>query len=133
MRQAAAFPYRFQNGRGGPIQVLLVTSSCQRWILPKGDIDFGFAPHRAAEKEAFEEGGVRGTVSDRSIGSFCHRKDRNGAAISIEVEVYPLEVAHELSHWPEMHRRERRWLSLEEAAGVVEDGDLAEIIRSFQR
>ena len=65
MRQAAAFPYRLvegSNGSSGSIELLLVTTGSGRWIIPKGDVDHGMAPHLAAEKEAFEEGGVRGRI-----------------------------------------------------------------------
>ena len=49
MRQVAAFPYRSVEGS---LELLLVTSSNGRWIIPKGDVDEGMAPHLAAEKEA---------------------------------------------------------------------------------
>lgn len=130
MRQAAAFPYRFIKGTDR-LEALLVTSSAKRWIIPKGDIDDGIEPHRAAEKEAFEEGGVRGRIDSRSIGAFCSCKDRDGASIPVEIEVFPLEVTDELDRWPEMEQRQRRWLPLGEAADVVDEPELAAIIRKF--
>ena len=130
MHQAAALPFRRLNGGGPAFEVLLVTSSSDRWIIPKGDVDDGMEPHRAAEKEAFEEGGVRGEIGSRSIGTYFSRKEQDGAAVEIAVDVYPLKVTEELERWPEMQRR-RRWLPNAEAAGAVEEAGLAEIIRSF--
>ena len=132
MRQVAAFPYRHASGSAGAIEVLLVTSSSDSWIIPKGDIDGGMAPHRAAEKEAFEEGGVRGQIGDQPIGTFRTRKKQDGAAIPTEVDVFPLEVTEELERWPEMEQRERRWLALDEAAETVREPGLREIISAFR-
>ena len=111
--------------------MLLVTSGSGRWIIPKGDIDEGVEPHLAAEKEAFEEGGVRGCVSDRRIGTFATCKQQDGAAITAEVDVFPLDVSRELDHWPEMTQRERCWLPIDEAADAVGEPELAAIIRKF--
>ena len=128
MHQVAAFPFRRD---GNAIEVLLVNSSSNRWIIPKGDIDDGMEPHLAAEKEAFEEGGVQGLIGEKSLGSFCFRKEQDGAASTVEVAVYPLEVSSELDRWPEMDRRERRWLPIQEAAEAVGEPGLAGIIRDF--
>ena len=112
--------------------MLLVTSSNGRWIIPKGDVDDGMEPHAAAEKEAFEEGGVRGRIDKQSIGAFRTCKYQHGAAILTEVDVFPLEVTGELDNWPEMDTRERRWLAANEAAEAVEEPELASILRSFR-
>ena len=132
MRQAAAIPYRHLNGSSGGVEVLLVSSSSGRWIIPKGDIDDGTAPHLAAEKEAFEEAGVRGHIGDRSVGSFQTRKEQNGATIPIDVDVFPLEVCEELAEWPESSSRGRRWLPTDQAVEAVNDAGLAQIIRTFR-
>ena len=131
MRQAAAFPYR-RSGDSSDLELLLVTTGSDRWIIPKGDIDEGMAAHEAAEKEAFEEGGVRGEIRDEPIGSFCFRKEENGAAISTDVDVFPLKVSEELPEWPERGRRDRRWMRLPEAADAVEEPKLRAIIASFE-
>ena len=131
MHQAAAFPFRRTNG-GDDIEVLLVDSSRGRWIIPKGDIGDGMAPHLAAEKEAFEEGGVRGEIGRQCLGSFRARKKQDGAVSELDVSVYPLEVTEELDCWPEIERRQRRWLSKDRAAEAVGEPELAAIIREFR-
>jgi hypothetical protein len=132
MRQVAAFPYRFVEGSKGPIEVLLVTSSSGRWIIPKGDIDEGMAPHLAAEKEAFEEGGVRGRIGVSAIGQFRTRKDQDGAVIAVEVDVFPLRVSTLLDDWQEREWRKRHWFSRSAASDAVQEPELREIIRSFE-
>ena len=129
--QVAAIPYRCADGSGA-VELLLVNSSSGRWIIPKGDVDGGMAPHLAAEKEAFEEGGVRGRIGTKSIGTFRTLKKQAGAAIPVEVSVYPLAVTEELHRWPEMDKRERRWLPAEVAAATVCEEDLAALLRSFR-
>jgi 8-oxo-dGTP pyrophosphatase MutT (NUDIX family) len=133
MHQAAALPFRLAVGGDGELEVLLVSSSSNRWIIPKGDIDDGMAPHLAAEKEAFEEGGVRGKIGQRRLGRFRSRKEQAGAVILLEIDVFPLEVTDELDRWPEAEQRKRRWLPRHEAAEAVGERELAEIIRGFQQ
>jgi 8-oxo-dGTP pyrophosphatase MutT (NUDIX family) len=132
MRQVAALPYRLQGGDERPCEILLITSSNGDWLIPKGDIEEGMSPSCSAEKEAFEEGGVRGQAGELRIGSFRYCKERNGAAIMVEVDVFALEVLDELPHWPEMKIRKRRWLSQPEAAETVGEEGLASILRAFR-
>ena len=57
------------------MEVMLVTSrGSRRWIIPKGWPKRGILPHDMAAKEAFEEAGVIGKVSERSIGSYPYDK-----------------------------------------------------------
>jgi 8-oxo-dGTP pyrophosphatase MutT (NUDIX family) len=59
----------------GEQQVLLVGSHRNgRWGLPKGLIDPGEPSHEAAAREAYEEAGIRGEVSDAIAGSFVYRQ-----------------------------------------------------------
>ena len=133
MNQVAALPYRFLDDAGGAIEVLLVTSfRSRRWIIPKGDVDGAMAPQAAAEKEAFEEAGVRGRIGQSAIGSFCYDKERNGQTREMLVDVYPLEVSEELVEWEEMKDRERRWLPIAAAAAQVERPGLEAILKNFR-
>ena len=133
MNQVAALPYRFLEGASGAIEVLLVTSfRSRRWIIPKGDVDGAMAPQAAAEKEAFEEAGVRGRIGQQVIGSFCYDKERNGDIREMLVDVYPLEVCEELDEWEEMKDRDRRWLPIAAAAAEVEQQGLRVILEAFR-
>lgn len=136
IRQIAALPYRTDGSAiDAPVRVLLVTSrGTGRWVIPKGNANTGMPPHSAAALEAEEEAGVRGLVCPTPIGSYRYRKrQRSGASLLIDVDVFPLAVNDELPAWKEQSQRERRWFSLTEAAAAVDEPDLRDLIRSFSR
>ena len=90
------------------VRLLLVTTrgSRGRWVIPKGNPGSG-APHVSAAKEAEEEAGVRGSVCPHAIGSYRYRKRQpSGAAILLDVDVFPLAVTDELASWKEQGERE---------------------------
>ena len=71
-RQLAALCYR--TGAAGR-EVLLVTSSTGRWILPKGWPITGLRPGQTCLVEAWEEAGVRkGKVARKPLGAFMGSK-----------------------------------------------------------
>lgn len=127
-------PYRSAGpGLDAAVSILLVTSrETKRWVIPKGNVAGGVAPHAAAAVEAEEEAGVRGAVCPTPLGSFRYRKRKgSGASLMADVEVFPLSVSEELADWKESKQRERRWFSLAGAADAVDEPDLADLIRSF--
>lgn len=134
IRQIAALPYRVEGSAiDAPVRVLLVTSrDSGRWVIPKGNQAQGLAAHSAAAIEAEEEAGVTGLACPTALGSYRYRKrQRNGASLMIDVDVFPFAVGQELPVWKEQSQRERRWFSLAEAADAVEEPDLRDLIRSF--
>ena len=134
IRQIAALPYRSSGpALDSPVSVLLVTTrETKRWVIPKGNLANGVAPHLGAAEEALEEAGVEGAVCPVPLGTFRYRKRKgSGASLMADVEVFPLAVNRELDDWPEKTERERRWFSLADAAAVVDEPDLADLIRSF--
>jgi predicted phosphate transport protein (TIGR00153 family) len=134
IRQIAALPYRTEgNAIDAPVRILLVTSrGTGRWVIPKGNVPAGTAPHSAAALEAAEEAGVSGAVCPTPLGSYRYRKRRNnGASLMVDVDVFPLAVTREHDSWKEQDERERRWFTLGEAAGAVDESDLRDLIRSF--
>ncbi|MEN5363662.1 NUDIX hydrolase [Brevundimonas intermedia] len=129
-RQVAALPWRLtDDGR----QILMITSrETRRWVIPKGGRMVGKTDPEAAAQEAMEEAGVRGEMDPTSIGVFRYAKGlKDGGVRQCVVSVYPLEVLVQLGAWPEAHQRERRWMSLSEAADLVHEPDLAALIRDF--
>lgn len=134
IRQIAALPYRTEGAASdAPIRILLVTSrENRRWVIPKGNPPSGMVAHTAAAIEAEEEAGVQGLVCPTPLGTYRYRKrQKNGASLMIDVEVFPLAVNRELDAWKEQSERERRWVSLHEAASMVDEPDLSDLIRSF--
>ena len=129
-RQVAALPWRLtEDGR----QILMITSrETRRWVIPKGGRMVGKTDPEAAAQEAMEEAGVRGEMDQTSIGVFRYAKGlKDGGVRQCVVSVYPLQVLVQLGAWPEAHQRERRWMSLGEAADLVHEPDLAALIRDF--
>ncbi len=127
--QYGALPFRWDAG----LEILLITSrETRRWVIPKGWPMKGRKPHGAAAREALEEAGVTGAIEKAAIGSYWYAKAlANGATIWVEVEVFPLPVEVERPTWPEMAERVRRWFPAEQAARLVREPELAELIRSF--
>src|SRR5690606_5520296 len=92
----------------------------------------GTPPHVSAAREAQEEAGALGAVCPVALGSYRYRKrQRSGASLMVDVEVFPLALTDELDTWKEQDERERRWFPLGEAAEAVDEPDLRELIRSF--
>ena len=121
-QKSAAIPYRFLNK---DIQILLITSSKKKnWTIPKGSIEANLSFWASAHKEALEEGGVVGNVSEKEIGDY----DEAGE----NVKVYLLRVDFKLkkSKWEESNKRKRRWVMANNLKRYVKDKDLLEIIES---
>ena len=131
LHQVAALPYKSSKKAG--LSVLLITSrQTGRWVVPKGNLMPGKAPHEAAAIETEEEAGVRGNVSPISIGSFHYTKLlADGGSVTAEVELFPLAVTKQSSRWIEMHQRRRRWFTVAEAATAVDEVELGELIHRF--
>ncbi len=126
--QTGALPWRLSGNNR--IEVLLVTSRRSgRWTIPKGWPMPGKSLAEAAEQEAFEEAGVRGTIDPKPIGTFRHVKNQLVTGeLEVDIVVHPLWVDRELPKWPELGQRKRRWLSAKEAAKRVHSPELAELI-----
>ncbi len=127
--QSGVIPYRAvkNTNPGGnlTIEILLITScKRQRWIIPKGIVEPGMPAHESAEKEALEEAGILGTVSLQALGTYRHKKWGG----TCDVEVFPLEVDTVLEEWPEMHIRQRKWMSPDEAIACVRNERLKQLI-----
>lgn len=126
-KQVAAIPYRF-NDRG-ELQVLLVTSrETKRWVIPKGWPWPGTAKYKAAQGEAWEEGGVIGRAIKGKIGSFGYDKRKGERSIPIKVMVYLLEVTELARAWPEAGQRKRAWFTPEKAADAVQEPELKDLL-----
>jgi 8-oxo-dGTP pyrophosphatase MutT (NUDIX family) len=130
-RQVAALPWR--RGADGRVEVLLITSrETRRWVTPKGGRMPGKTDAEAAAQEAWEEAGVRGVADDRPLGTFRYLKRlKRRASRWCVVSLYPLRVEAVEDAWLEDQERERRWLSPQEAAGLVDEPDLAALLAGF--
>jgi 8-oxo-dGTP pyrophosphatase MutT (NUDIX family) len=85
-----------------------------------------------AAREAFEEAGLVGKiVGKRSIGSYHYSKRlMDNREWLCRVKVFLLAVDRQLDDWPEKEQREQRWVEPTKGAQMVDEGGLAEILRS---
>ncbi len=129
-QQVAALPFRVSEA--GAVEILIVTSrDTGRFIIPKGWKKKGHKKPDAAAIEAYEEAGVTGKVQRKPLGSYRYWKRGDGHFERLHVLVYPLEVTKQRGEWPEKGLRKMAWLSVEDAALLVDEQDLASLIRRF--
>lgn len=116
-----------QEGTG---KVLLITSrGTGRWIIPKGWPMEGRSLPGAAAREAWEEAGVEGRVGHEEIGRYNYQKEQDrGFAVPVEVRVFPLHVSREKDRFPESAERRRRWFDPVQAARMVVEPGLQQIL-----
>jgi phosphohistidine phosphatase len=123
-QQSAVIPYRCA---AGTIEVMLVTSrNKRRWIIPKGIVEPFMSAAESARKEAHEEAGIDGEVSPASVGAYAYEKW--GGVCS--VEVFTMRVTEEQPVWEESFR-DRRWFSVPEAAALLKEPALKELVSAL--
>jgi len=130
-QQCAALPLlRAADGR---VTLGLVTSrQTKRWVLPKGWVKRGRPLYETAADEAREEAGLVGRIGHEAIGRYTYRKRLHLlASMMCAVEVFPLEVMQQLQNWPEKHQRRVAFFPPEEAAGLVQEPELAVLLRGI--
>lgn len=128
--QSAVLGFRTEKSA----KVLLISSpQTGRWVLPKGNIENGLSPSESAEKEAYEEAGIRGHVSPKKIGQYYYSKAELKGGGLCRVEVYHMKVGELLKDWPEKHLRRRKWMSLRAASEAVDEPSLKELILDYER
>ena len=129
--QFAALPWRLSEG--GTRQIMLLTSrETRRWVIPKGWPMKKRKPAEVASQEAYEEAGLSGQIVDkRPLGTFVYEKRLAKGAVLCQVRVFSFRVERQLDDWPEKNERETQWFDADEAATLVEEGGLADIITRF--
>ena len=121
LTHSGVVPYRIRNGKA---EVLLVTASGSgRWVVPKGHIVEEVGSRESARREAFEEAGIEGTVEATAFDRYIHGDD------DMVVEVFLMHITSEAASWPEEGVRQRRWVSFQEADGLVQDPGLRKLLR----
>lgn len=129
--QVAALCYRkVANGK----EVLLITSrDTGRWILPKGWPIAGKDTRGAAMQEAWEEAGVKqGQIANDAVGTFDYKKRlEGGSQAPCRAQVFPVEVKEMSNDFPERGERKRKWVTTTDAAEMVAEPELQDILRTF--
>jgi len=120
--QSGVIPFRRDTSG---LKILLITSlHRKRWIIPKGIIEDDLSPQESAEKEAFEEAGIKGRMYENEIGEYQYRKW--GGICTVKVFLF--EVSELLETWPESVARHRKWVSVEDAGKLVKEKPLKQLI-----
>jgi len=128
--QLAVIPFVMHQGH--PMILMVTSRETRRWIVPKGWQEKKVTDRDQAGREAFEEAGAIGVISDQPIGSYRYDKRlKDGRVKTIDVAVYSLQVSELLDSWPEMDERERRWMTPTQAAMAVQEGALAALLLSM--
>jgi 8-oxo-dGTP pyrophosphatase MutT (NUDIX family) len=131
IRQVAAVPVRLHEGR---IEVMLVTSrGTKRFIVPKGWPMKGKSGREAALTEAHEEAGISGETRKAPLGRYRYWKRLSDAFVCVEVTVYLLMVNEVSDDWKEAGLRERAWLAPEDAATLIDEPELATLVRTLEQ
>ena len=130
--QVAALCYR--KTESGKKDVLLITSKdTGRWIVPKGWPIDGLDGPEAALQEAWEEAGVeQADVDPEPVGHYEYLKGMDsGGEAHVDALVYMAQVRSLSSTYPEADERTRRWVDPAEAANMVDEPGLKEILRNL--
>jgi 8-oxo-dGTP pyrophosphatase MutT (NUDIX family) len=92
----------------------------------------GRTPAEGALQEAWEEAGVCGKPSDRSLGLFSYLKRLDdGTSLPCVAMVYPVKVSKLEKDFPEAGERKRKWVTPKKAAQMVFEPELAQILKNF--
>lgn len=104
-------------------KVLLIQSSSRKgWVLPKGgwEKDEKTAASAAA-REAWEEAGIIVRV-EKDLGSIVDHRPTSAVSNNAPKALYQFfeaVVTEERAEWPEKAKRERKWFSFTQAAGLL--------------
>ena len=127
--QVAALCWRMHKGA---VEVLLITSrETGRWVIPKGWPVAGLTPFAAAAREAWEEAGVIGRISETTLGEYLYDKiTAPVVATRCTVAVFPLHVEALKRRFPEAKQRRRSWFAAARAAELVAEPELVLLLQS---
>ncbi|KAI7901549.1 NUDIX hydrolase domain-like protein [Cokeromyces recurvatus] len=106
---AGCIPLDLNNQR-----VLLISSRKNEdaWVLPKGGWETDETQKHAAQRETWEEAGVKGTIT-KSLGIFVEYKKKKG--VKAHHWIFEMNIEEIAKKFPEKKKRERRWFTFKEA------------------
>jgi phosphohistidine phosphatase len=122
--QSAVIPYLI-NDKGGVEFMVIGSSKKRHWVVPKGIKDPGLTPQESAAKEAWEEAGIRGEVSEQPLGHYTVEKW--GAQCSVAVYAMRITEVVDEDKWQENHRVRQR-LTAKKAAATLKQPELRSML-----
>ena len=129
--QVAAVCYR----RLGPsVEFLLVnTNGGNKWTFPKGDPELSLSHGKAAEREAWEEAGVSGSIEPRHFCLYIHSKGvfwKSPGVREYVIKAFLLQVEREEN--PPETTRNPTWFGPDEARKILAKGREVKYARELQ-
>jgi 8-oxo-dGTP pyrophosphatase MutT (NUDIX family) len=129
--QVAAVCYRH---RAQSIEFLLVnTNGGGKWTFPKGDPEPSLSHSQAAEREAWEEAGVRGHIEPQHFHLYLHSKGvfwKPPGVREFVIKAFLMEVEQtEPGHEPE---RNPTWFNPDDAKKILAKGREVKYGREMQ-
>ncbi|WP_245281741.1 NUDIX hydrolase [Ensifer sp. ZNC0028] len=111
-------------------EVLLITTrETGRWTIPKGWPIKGLATHEVAEREAWEEAGVKGCAKKKVFGHYTYLKAlSDGQKLPSVVEAHLVKVKRTKKRFPERRQRKLAWTKPAEAASMVLEPELKSLL-----
>jgi 8-oxo-dGTP pyrophosphatase MutT (NUDIX family) len=129
--QVAAVCYRRQRQA---VEFLLVnTNGGSKWTFPKGDPEPSISHSQAAEREAWEEAGVRGHIEPRHFHLYIHSKGvfwKPPGVREFVVKAFLLEVEQVAPASEPM--RNPTWFSADDAKKTLAKGREVKYARELQ-
>lgn len=123
----------YRTGSDARAEILLVTTrETRRWTIPKGWPIKGLEPHEVAEREAWEEAGVKGRAKKKPLGHYTYLKtldDGNKAPAVVAVHLLAVEKVYD--EFPECSERSLEWMSPVEAATRVDEPELKGLLAAL--
>jgi len=114
-------PYR--KKADGTVEVLVVTTDNDNWVLPKGNLIKRIGRKKTALREAFEEAGAVGEIVDTN-GTIYKGKDET-------LHLYPMHVSKLLPRWPEESRRKRKWVKAKKARRMLKRKSMQKAVKAL--
>ncbi|GAV82581.1 NUDIX domain-containing protein [Cephalotus follicularis] len=124
---SGCIPYKFENNGENKncnleneLRVLMIsTPNRDDLVFPKGGWEDDETISEAANREALEEAGVTGILSENPLGVWEFRSKSKQNSCSLEGGcrgyMFAMEVVEELDSWPEQSSYNRKWLTPEDA------------------
>ncbi|MEA3287159.1 MAG: NUDIX hydrolase [Candidatus Marinimicrobia bacterium] len=107
--------------------VLITARGSQRWITPKGSVEWELSAQDSAAKEALEEAGIKGKVFPEEIGTYTYEKMGG----RYKVRLYFMEVTKLKDKWDEKHFRKRKLFSPKQAIKKVVPVSVSKIMAKY--
>lgn len=133
IQQYAAICYR-RFPQSQAIEILLITArESGRWVIPKGWPMDKRLPHQVAEREAWEEAGVKGKAKKKPFGYYVYLKSLDtGDTVPSIVQVHLVEVTATAVEFPEKGQRSAAWFPPHEAAALVREPELKGLLTKVE-